>query len=160
VSLKGKEGTVSERESCRKPCDECPFKRHNKLDNSDGKPGGSDPTVYIGQAMGPFWLPCHKSPDYQGKDSDPSQVIQCAGAAVFRSNIGRADLMPQGLLRLPMNKTQVFATPEELLAHYRGVSLDQAAVELYITTPLELMQAELSKQEVQLYNLTGKTIKQ
>jgi hypothetical protein len=146
-------------DKCRQPCDECPFRRNNKLDNSDGRPGGSDPTVYIGQAMGPFWLPCHKDNAYRGKDSDPSQVIQCAGAAVFRSNIGRDGLMPRGLLRLPMNKTKVFATPEELLAHYRGVSVDQAAVELYITTPLELMQAELAKQDVQVYNLTGKSIR-
>jgi hypothetical protein len=146
-------------EKCRKPCDECPFKRNNKLDNTDGKPGGADPTVYIGQAMGPFWLPCHKAPGYQGKASDPSQVIQCAGAAVFRSNINRAHLLPDKLLKLPIDKMRVFASAEEMLAHYRGVSLDQARVELYITTPLELMQAELAKQDVQVYNLTGKSIK-
>jgi hypothetical protein len=137
---------------CRKPCNECPFRRDNLLDSSDGKPGGADPTVYIGQAQGPFWLPCHKDNNYQGKASEPAQVTQCAGAAIYRANLELPYQLPDGLLKLDKDTDTVFGSPAELLAHYRGVTPEQAESELRITTPMELMLQEMAKLEVQQYD--------
>ena len=69
---------------CRKPCRECPFTRTNELGPTCG--GAFRSEQVLGQAHGPFWLPCHKDATYQGKESNPETVMQCAGAAIFRAN--------------------------------------------------------------------------
>lgn len=106
----------------KKPCKECPFKKENILTGPN--PGGAAPTVYIGQAMGPFWLPCHMDKNYKDKNTDPNEVSPCAGAAIFRSNIDVAKYMPPALYKLPEDKEDVFGSKEEFLAHYYQVSVE------------------------------------
>jgi len=103
----------------KKPCMGCPFKRVNT--NEKPNPGGSHPFVYLGQTRGPFWLPCHQDKNYKGKGSEIETVSQCRGAAIFRSNIGRSELMPEELLRLEKDKENVFADEVEFLEHYLNI---------------------------------------
>lgn len=105
----------------RGPCAECPFSRTVK----PGGTGGSDPSVYVGQAAGPFLLSCHMDPNYF-KDPRSQELMQCGGAAVFRANIGVADRQPPTMLALPAETTKVFATPAELISHHAGIPLATA----------------------------------
>lgn len=105
----------------KKPCGGCPFKRDNTPCSSDtdpSHPGGSHPFVYLGQIHGPFWLPCHQDKNYEGVGSDIAEVNQCRGAAIFRTNVGVADRMPNQLLSLPEDKDNVFANEAEFAHHY------------------------------------------
>lgn len=124
----------------RKACAECPFAKTTPC----GDTGGADPGVYIGQAYGPFFLPCHMDPKYYENRRSP-ELLQCAGAASFRSNIGVAELMPDSILILPKETERVFATPEELLAHHLKIPLAMAKVFLMVTPPAKLLEEELGK---------------
>lgn len=108
----------------KKACGGCPFKRVNN--NAKPHPGGSKPEVYLGQARGPFWLPCHNDKNYEGKSSDPAAVNQCAGAAIFRANTGRDKVMPPQLLSLPKDPEKVFGTEAEFFAHFYDVDEERA----------------------------------
>lgn len=101
------------------PCSECPFARTTPA----GMLGGSHPETYIGQAFGPFYLPCHS--DYtaearEGFDKKDMSTRQCAGAAMFRANVGVEKVMPNGIHKLPEDRDKVFATPGEFLSHHMG----------------------------------------
>ena len=129
---------------CRKrPCSECPFRKGTKHN------GGSAPEVYVGQAMGPFLLACHMDPEYFDNPYSPS-LTQCGGAAIFRANIGAAQRMPAFMLNLPADTEQVFATPAELIAHHRGISIAEAEEILKETPPEVLLLIELCKTGVRL----------
>lgn len=130
---------------CRKPCAECPFSRKSE----PGGTGGADPTVFIGQAFGPFLLPCHMDPNYE-KDKRSPKNLQCAGAATFRTHVGVAHLMPGFLLTLPENKELVFSTPAELLAHHAGIPLEKAEHLMSIHNAVDLLQIEMRKLGVQI----------
>jgi hypothetical protein len=108
----------------KKPCKSCPFRRDNNLEGAE--PGGSHPFVYVGQSLGPFWLPCHMDKEYKDKNSDPEKVDQCAGAAIYRANTGTAELMPDGIMTLPEDKELVFASHEEFLSHYMNIPIEDA----------------------------------
>lgn len=110
-----------------KPCKECPFAKDNTL--TGDKPGGADPTVYIGQSVGPFWLPCHMEKEYEGKSTSPDKVNQCAGAAIYRTNV-KAPKMPEQILRLPEDKETVFGSHAEFYAHYNKIPLEVAQLML------------------------------
>lgn len=128
----------------KQPCHECPFSRAVET----GGTGGSDPTVYVGQVYGPFWLPCHTDPDYNTPMSlseKTATVSQCAGAAIFRANVGADARMPHGVHRLPADTSLVFATPAELIAHHNGSTLEEAEEILRQTPPRELLRAEIEK---------------
>ncbi len=134
---------MSDKDTCRrkKPCPECPFSRAVE----PGTTGGTEPTVYVGQAHGPFWLPCHIDPAYKGKGdiSNVKEVDQCAGAAIYRSNIGIAEKIAGipgdfKLHVLPGDTTLVFATPAELLAHHTGDSIEACKEYLDRVTPEQL----------------------
>jgi len=107
----------------KKPCMGCPFKRVNT--NEKPNPGGSHPFVYIGQARGPFWLPCHQDKNYVGKGSDPKTVTQCRGAAIFRANCEDGYKRPGQLLVREKDKENVFASEAEFASHYLDVPLNQ-----------------------------------
>lgn len=102
---------------CARPCGQCPFARRTRA----GDIGNSDPTVYLGQVVGPYFLPCHKSPGYE-IDRGRMDHLQCAGAAVFRTHLEEGGFMfaqlPHQLARLPANHAEIFSTPVEFLSHH------------------------------------------
>ena len=131
--------------SCRKPCAECPFSRAI----APGGTGGADASVYVGQAAGPFFLPCHMDPKYEENKRSP-ELLQCAGAAIFRANIGVDYRLPPALLHLSQDHKFVFSTPAELIAHHREISL-HTAEDFMSSHPVDrLLETEFRKQGVQL----------
>ena len=126
----------------KKACKACPYSKSV----IPGATGGSPPDVYVGQGHGPFYLPCHKTCDFSDPDwkTDVDTPQQCAGAAIYRSNIGRGKLMPPMLHILPPDDS-VFHSPEELLAHHLQVSTEVAAAYLKNNTPEQLMQREFQR---------------
>jgi hypothetical protein len=92
--------------------------------------GGSHPFTYIGQALGPFVLPCHlhcdfKDPEWKAKAAD---TPQCFGASTFRANIGAQMFMPPQFPRVEKNLNDVFASPAQFLAHHLKLSVPEAMV--------------------------------
>lgn len=137
-----KEKIPEDSKSMKKPCKDCPFSKSVK----PGGLGGSDPAVYVGQGHGPFYLPCHKTcdftdPNWKDNVSDPKQ---CAGAAIYRANIERDELFPESLLRLPKDDS-VFGSPEELYAHHKGISIEEASRFFISNHPNRLMILEYLK---------------
>ena len=120
-------------------CPDCPFSRSV----TPGALGGSHPFVYLGQAAGPFVLPCHKHCDFADPDWKAKAINtpQCAGAAIFRANIGVADLLPEQIHKMSPNHETVFSSPEEFLMHHAGVSRE-AASRIMRHHPLASMLAE------------------
>jgi len=138
----------------RQPCKSCPFSRSVE----PGALGGSPVEMYIGQSVGPFLLPCHKTCDLDDPDWKKSfehNSLQCAGAAIYRANIGVANLLPSGILRLPQDKDTVFASHAEFVAHHLQVRLYVAEAILRSTTPAQLLRIEMSKPEVRFTDRTG-----
>ena len=127
----------------KKPCMGCPFKRENT--NEKTNPGGSHPFVYLGQANGPFWLPCHQDKNYEGKGSNVETVSQCRGAAIFRSNCSTPHTLPKELLSLPEDKENVFASEAEFAQHYLGGTLEYWAAALHQTQLNALTHNEMNK---------------
>lgn len=140
---------------CQKPCKECPFNKKNVLGNGSEALGGSPPEVYVGQIEGPFWLPCHMDNRYRGKNTDPNDNLQCAGAAIYRANIQVANKMPKGLLRLEPETETVFKDHQEFLMHYLQITREQANSWLEVNDPMDLMMEEFRKVEVKRVNLVG-----
>jgi hypothetical protein len=125
---------------CRKgPCNECPFGRATK----PGTVGGSDPRVFVGQAIGPFLLNCHTAPGYWDNPAS-TDLIQCGGAAIYRANVRVSDQLPSCLHRLPPGDL-AFATPAELVAHHLQVPLTVAEAMLEATPPERLLAIEIGK---------------
>lgn len=129
--------------SCKnrtKACGSCPFSMTCK----PGELGGSPITVYLGQIVGPFVLPCHSQKGYEGNDT-PIEAEQCAGAAVFRANIGVADMMPEMLLSLPaLSDPNVFPTLTSFIRHHRPDLSDNAIAAMVALIP-EFLHDELTK---------------
>ena len=125
----------------KKACLGCPFKRINT--NEKPNPGGSHPFVYIGQAMGPFWLPCHQDKKYTGKGSDIGEVSQCRGAAIFRANCNTGIQRPPELLVLPEDKENVFANEKEFVQHYLDLNDSDAERVTHPTMLKQMMESEL-----------------
>jgi hypothetical protein len=112
----------------------------------EGFTGGARPEVYVGQAYGPFWLPCHKDENYKGAGTAYSHdIAQCAGAAIFRANVGVAGIMPRPIHRLPADHAKVFSSPEELIAWHTGSSIRDAREFLSALPPEELMRREIRR---------------
>jgi hypothetical protein len=135
--------TESRHFSLKQPCSECPFSRAC----APGGTGGTDPTVYVGQAYGAFFLPCHQDQDYRQESAlDHADVIaQCAGAAIFRSNVGVSERLPLAIHRLPPSPARVFANAAELIAHHNQMTLVEAEEILRRTPPGTLLATELDK---------------
>lgn len=126
---------MNETHKLTQPCAECPFSKKC----GEGALGGSHPTVYVGQIHGPFWLPCHRHCDFKDPNwkSDLS-VQQCAGAAIFRANLGLSERMPPFLHKLPPSDL-VFSTVEEFYKHHNV----QCSI-----SPIDLMKQEIAKTRV------------
>lgn len=123
-----------------KPCKECPFRRGCL----PGYLGGSAPEVFVGQAHGNFWLPCHLHSNYEDPDwaSDTSKP-QCAGAAIYRANTSKRT--PPQLLTLPKDNDAVFSSPVEFLAHHKGIDEEQVIAELAKKDVMQHMIEEYNK---------------
>lgn len=125
-------------------CPQCPYSRAC----APGALGGSPVEVYVGQITGPFWLPCHLHSDFD----DPGwktaiEKPQCAGAAIFRANLGiDGEQLPAALHRLPAGSdANVFATLEEFVAHHLEINLAEARIWLGAHPPFLLMKLEMVK---------------
>jgi hypothetical protein len=125
-----------------KACESCPFSRRCE----PGELGGSPVETYVGQVVGPFFLPCHSAKGYKGKATTlESGAPQCAGAAIMRANIGRDELMPGPLLRLfGSSDPNVFADLEEFIRHHRP-ELSPPEVEAMAADWLRLLHVEYVK---------------
>jgi hypothetical protein len=135
-----------------KCCRTCPWKKGT---TPPGLIGGTTPDVYVAQSMLNFYLPCHNSKGYAGKETtlESTDTKQCAGANIFRANIDVAKYMPAGIKQLPADKETVFATKEEFLAYYYNVS--EEFIKNIFTESIykELMQRELNDVNVKKVNL-------
>lgn len=126
-----------EKKQHQSPCAECPFSR--KI--APGRLGGSHPLVYVGQINGNFFLPCHVTHDSTDpKDRLDQQNPSCAGAAIFRSNVGVADQIVDKLLHLPADTEKVFASFEEFLAFHAKIT-SEAAKEILTQLPPDKLTA-------------------
>lgn len=127
----------------QKPCPDCPFSRTVK----PGALGGSSPLVYIGQAAGPYILPCHKHVDFEDPDWKAKciQTPQCAGAAIFRANTRQDRRLPEAIHRLPQDHVTVFSTSAEFLSHHLGVPLGDAVAFLKVHPPEELLALQMER---------------
>lgn len=129
----------------KRPCDDCPFTRAKAAGCRDQV----DPLRLIGQARGPFVIPCHSDAAYGGPGCLDGvldgTVSQCAGAAIFRANTGWAKKMPDAMASLPADREAVFARPQELLAAMEGWPVEYAAGFLTVVTPEFLALEERSR---------------
>jgi len=127
----------------RKPCAQCPFARKTTKEYLDTR--GDNGERFIGQAIGPFYLPCHMQQGFDNAMYRARDSVNCAGAAIYRENIGVGDRMPEALGRMEADTEAVFASPAELLAHHRGITVAQAELMLSVTPPSKLLQIEVAK---------------
>lgn len=133
------------------PCPECAFVRTIP----PGALGGSPPEVYIGQAHGPFHVPCHKQyGDRMSEDgvvdtkrvkNEAEHINACAGMAVFRANIGMDKYLPEEITRLPKDTKRVFASVPEFLAHHKQISLFKAMQELAVNPPAKMLREVMGR---------------
>jgi hypothetical protein len=123
-------------------CEECAFKRSIK----PGYLGGSPPETYIGQINAPFWIPCHMAGHYKWKASRCNETQECAGAAIFRANLGIS--MPPPLSSLPPDRETVFATLAEFYAHHTGLDLAEAESKITPAFVEQCVEKELSDANV------------
>ena len=86
----------------KSPCSDCPFSRTALK----GWLGGMTADEYFRLAHSDEVINCHV------KDGP-----QCAGAAIYRANVGKLP-RDKSVLRLPPNRKAVFATPMEFLAYH------------------------------------------
>ena len=136
---------MKDNQSRGKPCKSCPFRRNNDLQKPN--PGGSPPEVYIGQIRGPFILPCHKGKNYAGKQTDLSQALECAGAAIFRANCEIPYKLPDQILSLPKDTETVFSNEREFLNFYRDEDSKETLTKEYLDSLLikELLDASVKQ---------------
>lgn len=140
-----------EQKNMTAPCAQCPWRK----DVEPGFLGGSKPEVYIGQAVGPFVLPCHMGyPDTNDKARLCMESPQCAGAAIYRAN-NKIDYLPEPLLRLAP-ADEVFGSHVEFLAHHKRISLEQAELELRATTPEQHLARELRRHNTMRWAIPNK----
>ncbi len=126
------------------PCSECPFSRACP----PGELGGAPVSVYIAQAILGFWLPCHKSSSYRGKESLASECEQCAGAAMFRTAIGRPPT--SGLLSLQPDSRKSFSSIADFYAHHTGCTMDEAREATPVHVVQEWMRLELGSTKLKM----------
>lgn len=91
------------------PCSDCPWARTALR----GWLGGTGPVTeqvddWLKEAHGGMDIPCHVLTG-----------AQCAGAAIYRTNVCKRNVAP-GVLLLPADREKVFATPMEFRAHHSG----------------------------------------
>lgn len=98
-----------------KPCRECPFRRKSM----PGYVGMDTPDGFLATTMADHRMPCHLKVDYESEtwESDQHAAPECAGAATFFANLCKRSRDPNRM-RIPADCVNVFARPEEFLAHH------------------------------------------
>lgn len=91
-------------EQIRKPCTDCPFARAALA----GWLGDGTPEEWVESAHGETRIVCHVYSD-----------VQCAGAAIYRANVCKAP-RDRTLLELPPDRSIVFGSSSEFLAHHKA----------------------------------------
>lgn len=131
------------------PCATCPFARTT----APGTLGGSPVETYIGQVHGPFVLPCHCAVNYDDPQWREKAIDtpQCAGAAIFRANVGAAAKMPAAIHKLPGGHPNVFSNEAEFVAHHKGVPYEDADRALKFIGTDFLLNRELERAGVITY---------
>jgi hypothetical protein len=130
------------------PCVNCPWSPKVK----PGALGGSEPQVFLGQAFGPFILPCHKAcdfndPEWKGKmDTTP----QCAGAAMFRANVGMSPMLPAEIHKLPRS-SKAFSRPEDFLGHHLSVPVEKAKELLKVYPLVKMVRDQMERTTTKVY---------
>lgn len=84
--------------------------------------------------------------------ADPLNQTPCVGAATYRTNCSYNHLRGR-LPMYPENKVDVFGSEDELLAHHRGISLEEARAHLTRKPPLSMMGEELVRAEVRYFKI-------
>lgn len=104
LQLISSDDAVDTDEQITKPCSDCPFARTSL----NGWLGESTPQEYLQLAHSDCRIDCHtlKGP-------------QCAGAAIYRTNVAKSPRDPE-VLRLPADRERVFATPVQFLKHHNS----------------------------------------
>lgn len=128
------------------PCACCPFTTNCSPEYMKSK--NSTPEQFIGQAYGPFLLPCHMPPSFD--KGEFQEGPQCAGAAIFRANVGVDRLLPEEVGRLPPSD-KAFPTAVAFLAYQKEITLEEAHRQLPAKRIGELVRKELSNQSVRFY---------
>jgi hypothetical protein len=129
-----------------KRCSQCPFARATPKTYLDTM--GDNSERFPGQAIGPFPLPCHMTKQFGHWREDPTNQTPCVGAAEYRTNCGYTHLAGK-LPMLPANTEEVFASPVELIAHHRAISLEEAAEFIARKPVLAMLREEMSRSGVQ-----------
>jgi len=146
------EANPPKRKQHETPCAACPFSKTCKPYADDRAAlGNSSPFVYVGQANGSFTLPCHSTHDYTQLEerlaaAQPGSGCECAGAAIFRANIGLR--YAERLLHLPANlgpDSPVFGSFTEFVAHHYKIPIDTANMIVHDLPPDLLTAIEVSK---------------
>lgn len=84
------------------PCSDCPWARAAL----NGWLGSNTAEEWLQMAHGETHIECHVHPN-----------VQCAGASIYRANVGKRPRDPS-LLRLPSDRDTVFGTPSEFREHH------------------------------------------
>lgn len=105
--ISGEEARVVSR-APTEPCSDCPFSR-NSL---PGWLGTLSVDEWLRSVHGECVIDCH------ALIAEDGSAFQCAGAAIYRSNVAKKCWPRTGALELPKNKTKVFVTPMEFRAHH------------------------------------------
>jgi hypothetical protein len=93
----------------RAPCGECPWRRSSCA----GWVGTIPPEEWVRAATSEARIDCHVVA-LAGQGSE-----ECAGAAIYRANIGKR-LRDPNALALPADRVAVFSWPDEFIAHHRS----------------------------------------
>lgn len=107
----------------------------------------STPEQFIGQAYGPFMLPCHLQPAFDADCRNP-ELKHCRGAASFRASLqrgGKLPRLPDFLPVGPEDAEKFFGTPEEFMAHHLSIRIEDAASAAGGRPPVYWTMVEMSK---------------
>lgn len=129
-----------------KSCPACPFSRKCQ----PGALGGATVDRFIGQAVGPFHLTCHKhqpddNSDWRADGQTVAAIPGCAGAAIFRANVGLDKVLPQALITHEAGDPDIFRSAEEFIAHHLQCTQATAREYLRINRPADMLRAEMAR---------------
>ena len=101
-----------------KPCKDCPWRRI-------AMPGWLgeqySPEEFVAIAHSEMQFPCHRTIEQR-------EQHQCAGMAIYRANVVKIPRDPS-TLRLPADKSAVFAAAPEFVEHHRSLGLVSSEME-------------------------------